>query len=155
MKALSGGLIVNAVPTFAFIRQLDNVVPIWGIQKMSELEQLISLENSPPVMDSEMLGIIEKDRQELSSSFCRGCGYCMPCPTGIPIPMAARMSLLLKRAPYQSFLSDKWKANMDLINDCIECGQCSSKCPYGLDTPRLLKKMYSEYIEFYNQKNCK
>ena len=38
MKAMCGGLITNAAAAFAFLRQYDNVVPIWGIQRMSELE---------------------------------------------------------------------------------------------------------------------
>ena len=37
MKGLSGGLITNAATTFSFIKQDDNVVPIWGIQRESEL----------------------------------------------------------------------------------------------------------------------
>ena len=35
MKGLSGGLITNAATTFSFIKQYDNVVPIWGIQRES------------------------------------------------------------------------------------------------------------------------
>lgn len=44
MKALSGGLITNAATTFAFLRQYDNVLPIWGIQRESELDQFIAFE---------------------------------------------------------------------------------------------------------------
>ena len=34
---------------------------------------------------------------------------------------------------------------MSRIDDCIECYQCSERCPYELDTPALLKKMQAEY----------
>jgi len=34
---------------------------------------------------------------------------------------------------------------MRKIEDCIECGKCKSKCPYGLETPDLLKKNYEDY----------
>jgi len=149
MKALSGGLIVNAATTFAFLRQFDNVVPIWGIQRESELDEFLALEKNPPVLDKEMEALIEKDRRELSGAFCRGCGYCMPCPVGIPIPMAARISLLLERAPYQQFLTDEWRENMNRIEQCLECGQCRSQCPYELDTPKLLRSMLKTYNEFY------
>jgi uncharacterized protein len=150
MKALSGGLITHVASTFAFLRQYDNVVPIWGIQKDSELDDFLTLEKAPPVLDREILEIIEKDRRELSGGFCRGCGYCMPCPAGIPIPMAARMSLLLRRAPYQPLLSDEWKENMNRIENCIDCGQCRKQCPYKLDTPEILKSMLGDYRDFYN-----
>ena len=149
MKGLSGGLITNAATTFSFLRQYDNVVPIWGIQRMSELEQFIVMEKNPPVLDDAMWEAIRKDRSELAGDFCRGCGYCMPCPVGIEIPTQARISLLLGRAPYQPFLEDSFKEKMDRINQCIECGQCKSHCPYQLDTPNLLKRELKRYQEFY------
>jgi uncharacterized protein len=153
MKALSGGLITNAVPTFAFLRQYDNVVPIWGIQREKELDEFISLEKNPPVLDEKMLAEIQKDRNELSGSFCRGCGYCLPCPAGIPISMAARISFFLTRSPYKNFVTEEYKKQMLLINDCINCGSCKMKCPYHLDTPKLLKGMLAWYLEFYEEKH--
>ncbi|MCB2308200.1 aldo/keto reductase [Clostridium estertheticum] len=149
MKALSGGLITDASSAFAFLRQFDNVVPIWGIQRETELDEFITLEKNPPLLDDIMWSIINKDRSELSGDFCRGCGYCLPCPAGIEIPTSARISLLLKRAPYQGFLDDSFKEKMALINNCINCGHCKNHCPYKLDTPNLLKRELKSYSEFY------
>ena len=154
MKAISGGLITNVATSFAFLRQYDNVVPIWGIQRMSELEEFLALEKDPPALDEAMWQIIKKDREELAGGFCRACGYCMPCPVGIQIPTAARIVLLMNRAPYQQFLSEAFRKQMDLIEDCEECGQCKEKCPYELDTPELLKqnlKGYRELAEKYSE----
>jgi len=148
MKAMSGGLITNAASTFAFLRQFDNIVPIWGVQRELELDEFIELEKNPPSLDDNMWKIIQKDREELQDAFCRGCGYCLPCPAEIPIPMAARMSLLLRRAPYQNYLTDEWEKQMNRIENCIECGHCKSHCPYGLNTPELLKEMLKDYREF-------
>ena len=152
MKPFSGGLITNARAAFAFFRQYENVVPIWGMQRMSELEQILGLEADPPTLDEDLLAAIEYDRNELASDFCRACGYCLPCPAEIPIPMAARMGLLLRRMPYEQFLTDDWKEQMHRIEKCIDCGHCKSHCPYGLDTPALLKKMLADYDEFYLRK---
>ena len=149
MKALSGGLITNAASTFAFLRQFDNIVPIWGIQKERELDEFIALEKNPPILDDAMWKIINKDRAELAGDFCRGCGYCMPCPAGIEIPTAARITLLLGRAPYEDYLTDKFKDKMELINNCIDCGNCKNHCPYTLDTPNLLKRELKNYEDFY------
>lgn len=148
MKALSGGLITNAASAFSFLRQFDNVVPIWGIQRESELDEFIALEKNPPLLDEAMLNIINKDRADLLGAFCRGCGYCLPCPKNIEIPMAARISLLLARAPYQHFIEDDWKKKMENIENCIECGHCKSQCPYELDIPELLKSELKKYREF-------
>lgn len=149
MKALSGGLITNIAAAFAFIRQYDNVVPIWGMEREWQLNQFLSLESDPPALDSVMLKSIDKDREELSGSFCRACGYCLPCPESIPIPTAARMSLLLARTPYQKLISEEWKAKMELIDNCRDCGHCRANCPYELDTPALLRKMLAEYRAAY------
>ncbi|MEN8906212.1 MAG: aldo/keto reductase [Clostridiales bacterium] len=149
MKAMSGGLILNAKTAFTFLRQFKNVVPIWGIQSIKELDEFLDLDKNPPKLTDEILRTIEKDKKELAGDFCRGCGYCMPCPMKIEIPMAARMSLLLRRAPYENFLSNDWNKKMHLIESCINCGKCKEKCPYDLDTPRLLRDMLLDYKEFY------
>lgn len=150
MKALSGGLITNAASTFAFLRQFDNVVPIWGIQREAELDEFLSLEKNPPTLDQTIWDIINKDRAELAGDFCRACGYCLPCPAGIEIPTQARISLLLRRAPYEQFLEDSFKEKMELINNCIECGHCKNNCPYKIDTPNLLKRELQNYNVFYD-----
>lgn len=149
MKGLSGGLITNASLSFAFLGQFDNVVPIWGIQREYELDEFIELEKNPPAMEGQILEGIKKDQDELSGNFCRSCGYCLPCPAGIDIPQAARMMFLLRRMPWQNYITPEWKAKMGKIRDCINCGQCKSRCPYGLDTPELLKKNLEDYEEFY------
>ena len=151
MKALSGGLITNAAAAFAFLRQFDTVLPIWGIQRERELDEFIALEADPPVLDEAMRRIIEKDRAELSGNFCRGCGYCTPCPIGIPVSMAARMSLLLRRTPVGRFLTEKWKADMALIDKCTGCGHCREMCPYELDVPTILKRQLADYEEFLEE----
>lgn len=149
MKAMSGGLITNSASTFAFLRQFDNVVPIWGIQREAELDEFLQLEKNPPELTDELWEVIKRDRTELAGNFCRACGYCMPCPVGIEIPTQARISLLMRRAPYQPFLSHEFKEKMELINKCIECGQCKNHCPYSIDTPNLLKLQLQDYNEFY------
>lgn len=148
MKALSGGVITNAAISFSFIRSFPHVVPIWGIQRETELDQFIAMEKCPPKMNEEMKKLIEKDKKELSGNYCRGCGYCLPCPADIPIPTAARMKYLLRRVPYKDYITDEWKEKMNRIENCIECGHCLDNCPYRLNTPDLLKEMLADYRAF-------
>lgn len=147
MKALSGGLITNSAAAYAFLAQYDNVLPIWGVQRESELDEFLSYIENPPVMTDEIKAVIAHDREELLGEFCRGCGYCMPCPVGIEINNCARMSLMIRRAPSDAQLTEEMQAKMKLIEKCLHCGQCKSKCPYGLDTPTLLEKNYQDYCE--------
>ena len=147
MKALSGGLINNSAVAYAFQSQFDNVVPIWGVQRENELDEFLSYIDNPPAMSDEIKAIIEADRKQMYGSFCRGCGYCMPCPAGIEINNCARMSLLLRRSPSAGHLSEAGQAKMMKIKDCLHCNQCASKCPYGLNTPELLARNLKDYEE--------
>ena len=149
MKGLAGGLLTNVRACHAFMNLYDNVVPIWGIQRLEELAQWLAVAEEDPQMDAELDAFIQKERQELSGSFCRSCGYCMPCPMGIEIRNCARMNMLLRRSPWQQYMTPEWQAKMNKIEDCLECHSCSSKCPYQLDTPNLLKYMLKDYREFY------
>lgn len=145
MKGLAGGLINDSKAACAYMSQFDNVVPIWGVQRMEELEEWLSYMNDAPALDAEVLAYIEKEKKELNGEFCRGCGYCMPCPAGIQINNCARMSLMVRRAPSAGWLNEEWQENMKKIEDCLDCGQCMKKCPYELNTPELLRKNYEDY----------
>ena len=147
MKALSGGLINNSAAAYAYLAQFDNVLPIWGVQRESELDEFLSYIDNPPVLTPALQAVIDHDREELQGEFCRGCGYCMPCPAGIEINNCARMSLMIRRAPSAAQLTDEMQAKMRKIEECLHCGRCKSKCPYGLDTPALLEKNYKDYCE--------
>ena len=149
MKGLSGGLLNNAEACYAFMQEHPDVVPIWGIQHEWELDQWLELTERNPRMTPELQAVIDHDRTELSGDFCRSCGYCLPCAAGIDIPQAARMAQLLRRSPYQPYMSDEWHAKMHKIEDCIHCDACRSRCPYGLDTPALLQKQLADYDAFY------
>lgn len=147
MKALSGGLINNSAAAYAFQAQYENVLPIWGVQREEELDEFLSYIDHPPVMTEELRQVIDHDREELCGNFCRGCGYCMPCPAGIKINDCARMSLMIRRAPTQMQLTADMQKKMMKIEDCLHCNQCMEKCPYELNTPELLQKNLKDYKE--------
>ncbi len=144
MKGLSGGLLTNSTACMAFMSQY-NALPIWGIQREEELAQWLSFFDNEVKMTDEIAKFIEEDRQALMGDFCRGCGYCAPCTVGIKINNCARMSQLIRRAPSADYLSEEWQANMMQIEQCVDCGLCKTRCPYGLDIPTLLRKNLADY----------
>ena len=144
MKAMSGGLITDSRAACAFLNGW-NVLPIYGVQRPSELEEFLSYVGKDLALTPELQAVVARDRQELAGDFCRGCGYCMPCPQGIQINTCARMSLLLRRSPSAMWLSPFGQGMMKKVEDCVGCGQCAAKCPYSLDTPELLKRNYEDY----------
>ncbi|MBR1586143.1 MAG: aldo/keto reductase [Clostridia bacterium] len=149
MKGLSGGLLTNARACMAFMSQFP-ALPIWGVQRMEELEQWLAFFDTPCRMTPELQAVIDQDRQELLGDFCRGCGYCAPCAVGIVINQCARMSQMIRRSPSDRWLAPDWQKEMLKIEQCIECGACKKRCPYELDIPRLLKKNLADYKEILN-----
>lgn len=145
MKGLSGGLLTNSAAAYAFLAQFDHVLPIWGIQRENELDEFLSYIDNPPTMTEEIQAVIARDKEELGADFCRACGYCMPCPVGIEINTCARMSQLIRRSPSELQLTPEVQAKMKKVEECKNCGACKKKCPFGLDTPTLLKKNYEDY----------
>lgn len=144
MKAMGGGLIKNSKASFAYINQFDNVLPIWGIQKLEELNEFLSYD-STTLLSEELKLDIQHDKEELGVNFCRGCGYCMPCPEGINISLCARMSLWMRRFPTEPNLDETTQKTMKKTLDCIECYACVDNCPYELNIPELLKENYEDY----------
>ena len=146
MKGLSGGLLTDSKACMAFMSQYD-VLPIWGIQRQSELDEWLSFFEKDVTMTNRMKAVIEKDRKELLGEFCRGCGYCMPCTVDITINQCARMSQMIRRAPSQNWLTEHWQNEMMKIDSCINCYMCKTRCPYELDIPNLLRKNLKDYKE--------
>ena len=150
MKGLAGGLIHNSALAYAVMcpPEYSHVEPIWGVQREWELDEFLSYQDKSPKLTEELKTEMQKDKDQLAGEFCRGCGYCMPCPAGIEINNCARMSLMLRRAPQEAWLSEEWQEKMKKIEDCLHCGNCMKKCPYGLNTPELLKRNYEDYQTF-------
>ena len=151
MKGLSGGLLTNSRACMAFMLQYP-VLPIWGIQKESELDEWLSYFDDEPALTPDLDALIKKDRAELLGDFCRGCGYCSPCSVGIVINQCARMSQMIRRAPSQNWLTPYWQGEMMKIENCTECGACMKRCPYELKIPALLKKNLADYKEILSGK---
>lgn len=152
MKGLAGGLIDDIPASVAFMGRFGNVVPIWGVQAMAELNQFLELAQDPPAWNDEMAARAKAVKDSLGSQFCRGCGYCLPCPQNIDITNIARMDRILRRSPWQGYASEDWFGRMKRAAGCINCGACSSRCPYKLDTPALIAANVEDYRRFMEEK---
>jgi predicted aldo/keto reductase-like oxidoreductase len=124
------------------------VLPIWGIQRQSELDEFLSYQQDAPHLTPSRRELIAAEKAELSGKFCRGCGYCLPCAADIDIPTVARISLLLRRSPTDQWLEPEWVEKVNRVNDCTHCNHCLDHCPYGLQVPDLLRRNYEDYQTF-------
>ncbi|MDR3225101.1 MAG: aldo/keto reductase [Clostridiales Family XIII bacterium] len=151
MKALSGGLVRDIEANFAVLRSKGNIIPIWGIQRIEELEEFLDLGEKKPPLSEAHLASMEREKAALGDHFCRGCGYCLPCPADIDLSMAPRMNLFMLRAPYQPMLAKKEQEKMARIENCTECHACAARCPYGLKPYELVKEQLAWYKRFLEE----
>ena len=63
MKGLAGGLINRSQAAMAFMAQFDQVLPIWGIQRESELEEWLEYMEETPSMTEELSRFIEEEQK--------------------------------------------------------------------------------------------
>ncbi|MDR1659804.1 MAG: aldo/keto reductase [Desulfovibrio sp.] len=151
MKALAGGLITNIPAAFAYLQSFSNAVPIWGMQAKEELAQFLRLAASPPVLDADMEKAIQAEREALGGRFCRGCGYCLPCPQDIYIPFIARLDRFLRRSPWRRYAEKDWVERMRTAKTCLHCGDCATRCPYALNPEKLVAANVVDYENFMNE----
>ncbi|MBE3094880.1 MAG: 4Fe-4S dicluster domain-containing protein, partial [Actinobacteria bacterium] len=100
---------------------------------------------SGPLNDKELM-LINRVRDLIKSKIvigCTGCGYCMPCPSGVAIPDLFKLyndvcmfnQLKVSKIFYQDvFISGKKDASQ-----CTECEHCEEKCPQRLEIIKGLK----------------
>ena len=146
MKPMGGGMLENATVAFQYLRQIPGVVPVVGIERVSEMAEIVAIYERPPELTPAEREEMERIRQELGPVYCRRCDYCQPCPAGIPISSVMNTASALKRMPPERIFSAQWqKANYEPVAACQDCGNCEERCPYHLPIRRRLTEMAALY----------
>jgi predicted aldo/keto reductase-like oxidoreductase len=76
---------------------------------------------------------------DVGRGFCRNCGYCVPCPEGIPIPDIFRFEGYFERYGLKKWAADQYRSLELNAEACSACGQCLELCPYYVSIPEKLK----------------
>lgn len=96
--------------------------------------------------------LIRQVRQEIARSVkvgCTGCGYCMPCPNRVDIPMAfhaynAKYTEGKKSGRKEYLQSTAMRRETTSASQCIGCGRCEKYCPQGIPIREKLKEAVRE-----------
>lgn len=162
MEPLKGGRLANNLPKDAqklFLSAEPKRSPAeWGLRwvmnhpevavvlsGMNDIKQIkenaeLADDIKPNSMSAEELDLINRVKKILNEKTkvpCTGCGYCMPCPNGVDIPVCFKS--------YNNVYSDSWftgfkeyimcttlRAEPSNASRCIKCGKCERLCPQGI-----------------------
>ena len=148
MKPFGGGLLSDARLSIKYLSQFEGIVPDPGIEKLSEMEEIIRIVESGEKFSDDDAADIEKAKKELGVSWCHRCDYCQPCPQKIGISGILTVESFFKRMPLQRVIAMTGR-NIETARSCIGCRECVKKCPYNLSIPELITEklaMWDRYV---------
>lgn len=171
MEPLKGGLFGNNVPeeatnllrgykeqrsivewAFRWLYHYPQIkVILSGVSSMEQLQDNLRIfsQAKPGVMKPEDLELIERVREIYASKVkvgCTGCGYCMPCPSGVNIPEIFKVY----NDSHLSAWTEFGKVFYSLVassggkdaSNCKECKRCERHCPQGISIISTLKEAH-------------
>ena len=142
MKPFGGGAFTNVNTALRFVLGSENVdVVIPGMMTVAEVEENHAIATGSLGLTPEDHSLIERDRTELGTQFCRACNYCQPCQQNIPITFVLRAeSQTLKRMGWRPGTEERIAEVIELTRTCTECGDCEARCPYELPIRPLIQE---------------
>ena len=147
MKVMGGGVFDEAGPSIRWALQEPNLAMPIGMQTVSEVEANWAVVSGDWALTDDDRAYIDKTQSELTTTFCRRCGYCMPCPNGVQIPMTMSFEMLHQRLGYR----DNFPKMLEKARDCVACQQCEDKCPYELKISEQIPKMAERIAQVVEQ----
>jgi predicted aldo/keto reductase-like oxidoreductase len=139
MKPLCGGQYDNARLAFKFLNAYPDLAPIPGIETAGQIEEIVNLVASGETLTGDERTEAEEIANSLGKRFCRRCGYCEPCPEGVPIQLSMIFDSFCKRMPEDKVAAGPARKILEQAPGCVECGECEEKCPYDLPIVESIK----------------
>ncbi len=113
-----------------------------GMGSRQMVDENVAVASRGARLTAEELAHIDQAAREnsrLADLYCTDCGYCMPCPQEVNIPLNFRLMNLHRvydvtdhaRAEYAQIGTRPWMPGKR-ADQCTRCGECEPKCPQRL-----------------------
>ena len=133
-------------------------VVLSGMNEEAHIEENLAIADAalPNSLTSSELDLVNeaaRKYKEVMKVGCTGCGYCLPCPENVRIPVVFEvyntMHLFSKEAEgklhYAVRMSDVFtEGESGFASQCVACGECVKKCPQQIEIPDLMAKIAEE-----------
>ena len=112
-----------------------------GAQSVSEVDELLSYyDKTDDELDYSIIGTFAPPQ---AAGKCVYCNHCKPCPVGIDIGLVNKYYDLARVG--DSLAVEHYKTLDKKASDCISCGHCNSRCPFGVDQSGRMQEI-DEYM---------
>jgi predicted aldo/keto reductase-like oxidoreductase len=113
-----------------------------GMTALNELEENLRVGKGPRKLSPEEIKEFMAVAAEAGKGFCRNCGYCLPCPEGIPIPDVFRYESYYRQYGLKDWAKKQYGVLASNAQACSDCRTCLERCPYGVSIPSGLRKAH-------------
>lgn len=135
---LKGLLDLTPVQAISYILSIPQVAcPVPGFACVEELNQALAYLTATEE---------EKDFSEIYDSLvgkfqnqCMYCNHCQPCPNNINIAEVTKLADMAEKEMTDD-LRTRYVAMPGNAQDCIQCGACSKRCPFGIDAAANMRR---------------
>jgi predicted aldo/keto reductase-like oxidoreductase len=113
-----------------------------GMMALEELEENLAVGKKSRILTAREIKKFLTIAAQAGKGFCRNCGYCLPCPEGVPIPDIFRFERYCRDYDLPQWAQAQYSSLSVDAQDCTGCEQCLEKCPYGVSIPSDLKRAH-------------
>jgi predicted aldo/keto reductase-like oxidoreductase len=161
MNPLGGGLIPRNPERFDFLRGPSdkNVVEaairfnvsnpaitcaLVGFSNKEHVDQAVAAVEGFEPYPAEHVERLRREALAAYDGLCTGCGYCMPCPSGVAIPKLMdgyNHKILKTEGSVADRLRWHWSLTPEAAAACTLCGACEDKCTQHLPIRERMKEI--------------
>lgn len=117
-----------------------------GFASTAEIDAAVAAVDGFAGYEEDRRARLRRHIEESFDGLCTGCGYCLPCPEGIPIPkyMDAANHVILSGGDVERAKNRfkwQWSIHEDLASRCSQCLDCESRCTQHLPIVERLSEL--------------
>jgi uncharacterized protein len=93
-----------------------------------------------------LVGQVRDQYAALQAIPCTHCDYCQPCPNDVAIPRIFELynqAVMYNAREPMHVAYTHWVREEERADNCIECGECETKCPQEIEIIDWLKKAHA------------
>lgn len=145
MKALGAGALLNARQSpFGAAMSIPQCLH-YALSRPSVASVMLGMSSSAQVAEALAYETATEEQRDYSPILqqqprfhmqgrCMYCNHCLPCPAQINIAQTIKYSDLAQLSlPHSATVKEHYLALDKNASDCILCGQCELRCPFGVE----------------------